>query len=208
MDPFSYVANADTQVIADLYEAYKQDPNSVDSSWRDFLKGFDFSQTWLGEGAPAGAVSSDSAHVQKEMAVISLIKAFRSRGHLLSKTNPVRERKDRQPRLGLTDYALSDADLDTVFQAGAFLGIGPSTLRQIQDALHKIYAGTIGFEYSYIREVDTKEWLRNKIEKEALAFNPTLEKKKHILQKLNEAVVFENFLGTKYLGQKLSLIHI
>lgn len=202
MDPFSYVANADTQVIADLYEAYKQDPNSVDSSWRDFFKGFDFSQTWLGEGAPAGAVSADSAHVQKEMAVISLIKAFRSRGHLLSKTNPVRERKDRQPRLDLKDYALSDADLDTVFQAGAFLGIGPSTLRQIQDALHKIYAGTIGFEYSYIREVDTKEWLRNKIEKEALAFNPTLEKKKHILQKLNEAVVFENFLGTKYLGQK------
>jgi 2-oxoglutarate dehydrogenase E1 component len=82
------------------------------------------------------------------------------------------------------------------------LGIGPATLRQIQDALHKIYAGTIGFEYSYIREVTTKEWLRNKIEKEALAFNPSFEKKKHILQKLNEAVVFENFLGTKYLGQK------
>ncbi len=201
MDPFSYVANADTQVIADLYEAYKQDPNSVDSSWRDFFKGFDFSQTWL-EGAPVGAGSADSSHVQKEMAVISLIKAFRSRGHLLSKTNPVRERKDRQPRLGLTDYALSDVDLDTVFQAGVFLGIGPATLRQIQDALHKIYAGTIGFEYSYIREVTTKEWLRNKIEKEALAFNPSIEKKKHILQKLNEAVVFENFLGTKYLGQK------
>lgn len=202
MDPFSYVANADTQVIADLYETYKQDPNSVDSSWRDFFKGFDFSQTWLSEGAPAGAISTDSAHVQKEMAVISLIKAFRSRGHLLSKTNPVRERKDRQPRLGLADYSLSDSDLDTVFQAGTFLGIGPSTLRQIQDALHKIYAGTIGFEYSYIREVDTKEWLRNKIEKEALSFSPSIEKKKHILQKLNEAVVFENFLGTKYLGQK------
>ena len=200
MDPFSYVANADTQVIADLYEAYKQDPNSVDSSWRDFFKGFDFSQTWLTE-APVGN-AADSAHVQKEMAVISLIKAFRSRGHLLSKTNPVRERKDRQPRLGLADYALSDADLDTVFQAGVFLGIGPATLRQIQNALHKIYAGTIGFEYSYIREVATKEWLRNKIEKEALSFNPSIEKKKHILQKLNEAVVFENFLGTKYLGQK------
>ncbi len=200
MDPFSYVANADTQVIADLYDAYKQDPNSVDSSWRDFFKGFDFSQTWLTD-APMGN-AADSAHVQKEMAVISLIKAFRSRGHLLSNTNPVRARKDRQPRLGLTDYALSDADLDTVFQAGVFLGIGPATLRQIQAALHKIYAGTIGFEYSYIREVATKEWLRNKIEKEALSFNPPIEKKKHILQKLNEAVVFENFLGTKYLGQK------
>ena len=202
MDPFSYVANADTQVIADLYEAYQKDPNSVDSSWRDFFKGFDFSQVWLAEGAQAPGGPADSAHVQKEMSVISLIKAFRSRGHLLSKTNPVRERKDRQPRLAITDYSLTDADLDTIFQAGTFLGIGPATLRTIQDALHKIYAGTIGFEYSYIREVNIKEWLRNKIEKEALSFNPTFEKKKHILGKLNEAVVFENFLGTKYLGQK------
>ena len=202
MDPFSYVANADTQVIADLYDAYQKDPNSVDSSWRDFFKGFDFSQVWLADQASAPSANTDSSHVQKEMSVISLIKAFRSRGHLLSKTNPVRERKDRQPRLAITDYSLSDADLDTVFQAGAFLGIGPATLRTIQDALHKIYAGTIGFEYSYIREVNIKEWLRNKIEKEALSFNPTLDKKKHILEKLNEAVVFENFLGTKYLGQK------
>jgi len=202
MDPFSYVANADTQVIADLYEAYKQDPNSVDSSWRDFFKGFDFSQTWLGEGAPAGATSADSSHVQKEMAVISLIKAFRSRGHLLSKTNPVRERKDRKPRLDLADYSLSEADLDTVFQAGSFMGLGAATLRTIQAALHKIYAGSVGFEYSYIRDVQQKEWLRNKIEQEALSFKPTFEEKKHILQKMNEAVVFENFLGTKYLGQK------
>ena len=202
MDPFSYVANADTQVISDLYEAYKQDPNSVDSSWRDFFKGFDFSQTWLGEGAPAGAVSADSSHVQKEMAVISLIKAFRSRGHLLSKTNPVRERKDRKPRLDLVDYSLSDADLDTVFQAGSFMGLGAATLRTIQAALYKIYAGSVGFEYSYIRDVQQKEWLRNKIEQEALSFKPTFEEKKHILQKMNEAVVFENFLGTKYLGQK------
>lgn len=202
MDPFSYVANADTQVIADLYEAYKQDPNSVDSSWRDFFKGFDFSQTWLSEGAPAGTISADSSHVQKEMAVISLIKAFRSRGHLLSKTNPVRERKDRKPRLDLADYSLSEADLDTVFQAGSFMGLGAATLRTIQAALHKIYAGSVGFEYSYIRDVQQKEWLRNKIEKEALSFKPTFEEKKHILQKMNEAVVFENFLGTKYLGQK------
>ena len=202
MDPFSYVANADTQVIADLYDAYQKDPNSVDSSWRDFFKGFDFSQVWLADQPTATAANADSAHVQKEMSVISLIKAFRSRGHLLSKTNPVRERKDRQPRLAITDYSLTEADLDTVFQAGVFLGIGPATLRTIQDALHKIYAGTIGFEYSYIREVNTKEWLRNKIEKEALSFNPTIDNKKHILGKLNEAVVFENFLGTKYLGQK------
>lgn len=212
MDAFSYVANADTQVIADLYEAYKKNPDSVDSSWRDFFKGYDFSQSYSSEGSPSegspnkgsslGSMSIDSLHVQKEMSVISLIKAFRSRAHLMSKTNPVRERKDRKPRLDLVDYGLSDADLDTVFQAGTFMGLGVTTLRVILNALHKIYTGSIGFEYSYIRDVQQKEWLRNKIEKEALTFNPSLEKRKHILQKLNEAVVFENFLGTKYLGQK------
>ena len=203
MDSFSFIANADTQVIADLYEVFQKDPNSVDPAWRDFFKGFDFAQTWQEESGSSNAIaSSNVGHVQKEMSVISLIKAFRSRGHLLSKTNPVRERKDRRPRLDYTDYSLTESDLDTVFQAGSFMGIGPSTLRKIIASLHTIYAGTIGFEYAYIREVEVKEWLRNKIEKEALAFNPTLEEKKQILQKINEAVVFENFLGTKYLGQK------
>jgi len=164
MDPFSYVANADTQVISDLYDAYIQDPNSVDTSWRDFFKGFDFSQSWkgeasqnsLGSGASPSQIS-DIQHVQKEMSVISLIKAFRSRGHLLAQTNPVRVRKDRKPRLDLVDYSLSDADLDTVFQAGSFMDLGPTTLRNIQNALHTIYAGSIGFEYSYLRDVQQIE---------------------------------------------------
>ena len=209
MDPFSYVANADTQVISDLYDAYIQDPNSVDTSWRDFFKGFDFSQSWKGEFSQNSLGSStkisqpnDIQHVRKEMSVISLIKAFRSRGHLLAQTNPVRVRKDRKPRLDLSDYSLSEADLDTVFQAGSFMDLGPTTLRNIQNALYTIYAGSVGFEYSYIRDVQQKEWLRDKIEKEAMTFKPSLDEKKLILQKINEAVVFENFLGTKYLGQK------
>lgn len=207
MDQFSYIANADTAVISDLYDAYLQDPNSVDTSWQSFFKGFDFHASWAeanGEGVAAGSSNGtvDKTVIQKEMSVISLIKAFRSRGHLLAKTNPVRPRKDRRPRLELKDYALSDADLDTVFQAGNFLGIGPATLRKIMESLYKIYTGSIGFEYAFIREDDVKDWLRNKIEKEALAFNPSIEEKKQILSKINEAVVFENFLGTKFLGQK------
>ncbi len=207
MDQFSYIANADTAVISDLYDAYLQDPNSVDTSWQSFFKGFDFHASWAeanGEGVAAGSSNGavDKTVIQKEMSVISLIKAFRSRGHLLAKTNPVRPRKDRRPRLELKDYALSDADLDTVFQAGNFLGIGAATLRKIMESLYKIYTGSIGFEYAFIREDDVKDWLRNKIEKEALAFNPSIEEKKQILSKINEAVVFENFLGTKFLGQK------
>ena len=208
MDQFSYIANADTAAISDLYESYSKDPNSVDTSWQNFFKGFDFHANWsdsegVSNGIKSEGISSpDTSNVQKEMAVISLIKAFRSRGHLLAKTNPIRNRKNRQPRLDLKDYSLSEADLDTNFQAGNFLGIGAVSLRKILESLNKIYAGSIGFEYAYIREPEVKEWLRAKIEREALSFNPSIDEKKQILTKLNEAVVFENFLGTKYLGQK------
>ncbi|MBD2751938.1 2-oxoglutarate dehydrogenase E1 component [Spirosoma validum] len=225
MDQYSYIANSDAAYVDQLYQSYKQDPQSVDESWQQFFKGFEFSLTY-GENAnrnggpgnpngkaPNGVASNgnghatatkpvDVTHAEKEVSVASLIKAYRSRGHLLAKTNPLRARKDRQPRVDLPDYALSDADLDTVFESGKLLGIGPATLRVIMDSLRKIYSGDIGFEYMYIRELDVKNWLRNKIEKEALVFEPTLDEKKRILEKLNEATVFENFLATKYLGQK------
>jgi 2-oxoglutarate dehydrogenase E1 component len=204
MDSFSFLANADVAAISGLYEAYKIDQNSVDESWQKFFKGFDFSLTWGAEKATSnGTISSpDSGHVQKEMAVISLIKAFRSRGHLLAKTNPIRNRKERRPRLDLADYSLADSDLETEFEAGKFLGIGKAKLSLIISTLDKIYSGHIGFEYAYIREPDVKDWLRNKIEKEAVAYNFPIDEKKQILEKLNEAVVFENFLHTKFLGQK------
>ncbi len=223
MDNYSYIANSDAVYVDQLYRAYQQDPASVDESWQQFFKGFEFSQQYgeftngkatNGKSAPAATNGKatvqaegsgriiDAKHAEKEVSVASLIKAYRSRGHLLSTTNPIGTRKNRNPRLDLADYALSDADLDTVFDAGNLLGVGSVSLRKIIDSLHKIYTGHIGFEYMYIREIDVKNWLRNKIEKEALVFTPTLDEKKRILEKLNEATVFESFLGTKYLGQK------
>lgn len=215
MDQYSYVANSDAAYIDQLYQSYKQDPASVDTSWQQFFKGFDFSQAYGEQGGATNgngtAVATngsaqkapvDAKHSEKEVSVASLIKAYRSRGHLLAKTNPIGQRKDRNPRLSLADYALTEADLDTVFESGNLLGIGAATLRKIMESLETIYAGRIGFEYMYIREIDVKNWLRNKIEKEALTFSPTPEEKKRILEKLNEASIFENFLHTKYLGQK------
>jgi len=149
-------------------------------------------------GLATGDMASD-----KETAVRNLIYAFRSRGHLRAKTNPVRERKDRQARLNLADFGLSDSDLDTKFRQGESLGLGQgATLREIVAALTSIYAGTVGFEFTYIRDPQILDWFQQKAEHGALAFNPDVEYKKRILKKLNEAVVFENFLHTKFLGQK------
>ncbi|MBC6697293.1 2-oxoglutarate dehydrogenase E1 component [Hymenobacter sp. BT190] len=220
MDANSYIANAHGDYLDNLYQSYKADPQSVDASWQKFFEGFDFAQQYPEDGMPqadgegvlttsastnqAGAVRAvDTVAADKETQVRNLIHAYRSRGHLVAKTNPVRERKDRKARLNIADFGLSDADLDTKFKNGEVLGLGSeATLREIVAALQKVYTRTIGFEYMYIRDPQVLDWFREKVEKDSLSFNPGVEYKKRILKKLNEAVVFENFLHTKFLGQK------
>ncbi|MGV3503348.1 MAG: 2-oxoglutarate dehydrogenase E1 component [Adhaeribacter sp.] len=209
MDNYSYIANAHAAYIDELYKSYQQDPESVDFGWRKFFEGYDFSIKYAAEhggngqtAAPKAAPAGPVAEQDKEVQVRNLIYAYRSRGHLKSKTNPVRPRKDRKARLELSDFNLTEADLDTVFKVGEEIGIGAASLRDIEAALKKIYEGTIGFEYMYIRDPEILDWFRQKIEHESLNFQPSLDYKKRILSKLNEAVVFENFLHTKFLGQK------
>lgn len=201
MDKYSYIANAHGAAIEDMYEAYKSDPESVDLSWQRFFEGFEFYQTKFGENGHA-VQSSDGQYSEKEVLVRDLIHAYRSRAHLKSKTNPVRKRKERFAILELEDFGLSEADLDTEFEVGKQIGIGRAPLRKIIESLKLIYEESVGFEYMYIRRQAILEWFKKKSEYEALNFNPSPEEKKRILLKLNEAVVFENFLHTKYLGQK------
>lgn len=208
MDNYSYLSNADPKALEALYQQFKNDPNSIDESWKKFFEGFEFAQTEYpmlpnGQATPAPALGAGSHQVsEKEVQVRNLIHAYRTRAHLRSKTNPVRERKDRKPILELQDFNLSEADLDTQFISGEELGIGRATLRKIIESLKYIYEGTVGFEYMYVRDPEKLKWLRERIEKDALAFKPSHDQRKRILKKLNEAVIFENFLHTKYLGQK------
>lgn len=198
MDKYSYIANAHSGVIDDMYQSYKADPNSVDVSWQRFFEGFEFSLQKYGEDG----ANLDGGVSNKELAVRDLIHAYRSRGHLKSNTNPVRQRKDREALLEIEDFGLTAEDLDTEFECGNIIGIGKAPLKKIVASLKDIYEGTVGFEYMYIRRPDILEWFKEKVEREALNFNPSIDEKKQILSKLNEAVVFENFLHTKYLGQK------
>ncbi|MEO6286062.1 MAG: 2-oxoglutarate dehydrogenase E1 component [Dyadobacter sp.] len=213
MDKYTYIANSDAAYIEELYNSYKQDAASVDEGWQKFFEGFDFSQKYPvnGNGHANGAASGkevvatgkvDASRIRKEMEVVHLIRGFRSRGHLLATTNPIQKRKDRQPQLDIADFNLGPEDLDSVFEAGVEVFGRPASLREIVDSLKTIYTRNIGFEYLYIRDREQKSWLRKKIEKEALNMSFSIDEKKHILSKLNEAVVFENFLHTKYLGQK------
>ncbi len=203
MSDYSYVFNAHPSYIDEMYQKYKNDPSQVEDGWRSFFQGFDFGET-SSNGAASGSTTIDLDTIQKEFKVMSIIHGYRDRGHLLSTTNPIKDRKDRAPHLTLADYGLSEADKNTVFKSGEEIGLKNATLNQILDKLNKTYLGNIGFEYAHIENHDKRYWLREKIEASAPAddFDLSMEEKKRILTKLNGAVGFENFLHKKYVGQK------
>lgn len=194
MDKVSYVGNADVNAIDDLYKNYQKDPNSVDEGWQKFFEGFDFARTNCEDG-------EIPENVQKEFKVIDLIIGYRTRGHLFTKTNPVRDRRKYSPTLDIENFGLSEADLDTVFQSGEECGIGPATLRDIIKDLEETYCQSIGIEYMYIRDPKRLDWFRSQIEiNNRPSYNK--EQKIEIFNKLNKATAFESFLGKKFVGQK------
>lgn len=207
MKDYSHVFNAHPQYIDSLYKSFQQDPGSVDQGWRLFFEGFEFAQQGNGHAPSRAQPIGTSADAIKEFGVMSIIHGFRNRGHLLSTTNPIRQRRDRRPHLDLADYNLTEADLGKPFTAGMEINMPESTLEEILQRLRLIYCGDIGFEYAHIENFQKRMWLRDQIEnrKGLLSgddYGLSLETKKRILEKLNGAVVFERFLHTKYVGQK------
>ena len=199
MDNYSFLGAANTAFFEEIYEQYLKEPDSVESSWRSFFQGYDFANESYSE-EELEAQLPDS--FKKEFKVINLINAYRQRGHLFTKTNPVRDRRDYNPKLDLKNFELSDADLDTVFQAGTQCGIGAVSLKAIVGHLKKVYCESIGVEYMYIRDPKERDWIQNYIHQNDNQAKFNLDQKKQILKKLNEAVAFESFLHTKYVGQK------
>jgi len=209
MDRFSFLNAAHTAYFAELYDQYLKYPDSVEPSWRAFFQGFDFgmqqngvSEEVLGEAPVDFAEGEVPAHVIKEFQVIRLIDGYRTRGHLFTKTNPVRERRKYVPTLDISNFGLEESDLKTTFNAGDILGIGPTSLKEIIGHLEKIYCESIGIEYMYIRKPEEIEWIQEKLNVNENHPDFDEKQKKQILKKLNEAVSFESFLHTKYVGQK------
>ena len=215
MDKFSFLNAASASYFEDLYNQYLQYPDSVEPSWRAFFQGFDFGI----ENAPNGEVVVEVAPKKEETAsktengelpdsvlnefrVVQLIEAYRTRGHLFTKTNPIRERRKHSPTLELQNFGLDDGDLNTTFNAGELLGLGPSTLKNIIAYLEKVYCDSIGIEYMYIREPREVKWIQERLRVNDNHPKFTQEQKKKIYRKLNQAVTFETFLHTKYVGQK------
>ncbi len=201
-DQLSFLSNSTPAYIESMYRAYQADPDSVGPAWQQFFSGFDFALQHSDSDTPQVVAPQTGDIASKEINVLNLINAYRTRGHLFTKTNPVRERRKYSPTLDLDNFILSEADLGTIFQAGVEVGLGPATLRDIVSLLDETYRQAIGAEYLYVRKPEMVQWLKDRMESTRNQPNYSLEKKRHLLHMLNKAVIFEKFLGTKYVGQK------
>ena len=205
MKDFQYITNSTPNHIESLYQDFVNNPESVDIDLRKFFEGFDFAVANMPQHAVNGKSSTvenaGNINLNKEFAVFQLIQAYRKKAHLVAKTNPIRERRNRNANLELSYFGLSEADLNTPFESGNFIGAGKKTLSQILANLQKSYAHHIGLEFNYINDAEKIEWLTKAME-QVVPSPIDLTQKKRILQKLNEGVMFEKFLHTKYIGQK------
>ncbi|MEO8087425.1 MAG: 2-oxoglutarate dehydrogenase E1 component [Bacteroidota bacterium] len=197
MNKFSFLGGVDAVEIEHLYGQFMSDPESVEASWRDFFEGFEFARTSFGE--TKGAIPEQ---LRKEFRVLNLVNGYRNRGHLFTDTNPVRERRKYSPTLSIENFDLNEKDLETTFQAGTEIGIGPAKLKDIIAHLEETYCNSVGAEYKYIRTPEIINWLEKKMESSRNSRSFSIDEKKRILEKLNEAVAFENFVHTKFVGQK------
>ena len=198
MDKFSQVGNQEIAAIEEMYSSYLVDPESVDSSWKNFFAGFEFARKNFADNK----VLAHDEKIDKEFAILNLIHGYRQRGHLFTKTNPVRSRRKYSPTLDIENFGLQKSDLDTVFQAGNSIGIGPTTLRAIIEHLEATYCESIGVEYVFMRDPALIDWLKSKMESTRNSENFTPEKRNHIYYHLKLAVGFENFIHKKFVGQK------
>ena len=220
MDKFSFLNAAHSQLIEDLYQQYLKYPDTLEPSWKAFFQGFDFALENYGDeiGGNQPATTPQNAvqfanqqaangqipnDIQKEFDVMNLIQAYRHRGHLFTNTNPVRERRHYEPTLDIENFGLSKDDLNKKFNSATEIGMdGAATLAEIVKRLENIYCESIGTEYMHINNVEEKMYIRKWLQVNENRPKLSADEKVEILGKLNQAVAFENYLHTKFVGQK------
>jgi 2-oxoglutarate dehydrogenase E1 component len=199
MDRFSLVGNQEIGAIEELYKSYLQNPQDIDESWRNFFEGFELARKSY-DSKSLDLV--DKSQLQKEFNILNLINGYRQRGHLFTRTNPVRRRRQYSPTLDFHNFGLEESDLDTVFEAGKEIGIGPATLKAIIAHLEQTYCESIGVEYLYMRNPELIDWLKLRMERTKNSEKLTNEYQMEIFNHLKEAAGFESFIHKKFVGAK------
>lgn len=195
---------------ADLLEAqYSQwceDPKSVGETWAAFFEGFELGTAQPRRtpeaGAPATATQASDSDLAFFGRVVALIYNYRTLGHTQAHINPLEEKPERNPRLALDQFGLTESDLDRVAWNAYFRHGDKMKLRDMVAALEATYSGKIGFEFMHIHHTPIRHWVRERIEQHATQRDASAERRKKALRWVLEAEIFEHFLGKRFLGEK------
>ena len=222
----SQLNGASAAWLESLYEAYLGNPETVDPEWRKFFDGLpkvksgngsnggrevshaevrDFFRAIAKEhhAVPTATPSHDIELERKQVHVLQLINAYRFRGHQHAETNPLRNGHQAEvPELDLSYHQLGPTDLNTVFETGSLAGPELLTLGEIYSKIRETYCGSIGAEYMHIMETAEKRWLQQRLELTRGKISLSFEEKINVLQQLTNAEGLEQYLHTKYVGQK------
>jgi len=220
----SYLFGGNAPFVEDLYEQYLANPGAVPEQWREYFDAMQVMPGAGGEGAKdvahapvvesfvqrakAGALSGRApgaihADERLQVAALLLVTSYRIAGSRWATLDPLK-RLPRQPAPELEPayYDLTEADLDREVNAGSYVGLDRTSLRNLLQALRETYCGNIGFEFMFISERAQRLWIQERIEPVRATPKLSPEQQRRLLQKLTEAETLERYLHTKYVGQK------
>jgi 2-oxoglutarate dehydrogenase E1 component len=199
-----FINRANAEYVDALYQQYLRDPSSVDASWALFFAGFEAAR---GNGTSAAAatalpVARVGGDEEPHIGVFDLVHSYRELGHLVANLDPLGHNQTSHPLLEPVEFGFTNADLDRVLSCPSLKGCAQAPLRDIVARLKTTYCGTLGVEYMYIPDKQQRTWLQERMEPDLNRPQLSADERKHILSLLAASEGFEQFLHTKFVGQK------
>ena len=211
----SFLDKANSGFIESMYLKFVENDPSLPESWKQYFSGLDENtDDVLKEisGPSWGKEKSINKNNNKKnletnnidsVKAIALIRAYRIRGHLIAKLDPLElMNRDYVHELHPSDHGFEKEDYKRKIYLDNYMDLGYANISEILSKLRRIYCSTIGAQYMHISDPKEKVWIRERFEKEENKLNFTNNGKKAILNKIIQAEGFEKFLATKYVGTK------
>ncbi|HSD11517.1 MAG TPA: thiamine pyrophosphate-dependent enzyme, partial [Candidatus Binatia bacterium] len=192
MNFLDFIARANPEYVETLYRQFKSDPKSVDERWALVFAGYDFAEQHGAKTAQTGPA----------LRVSDLVDAYRNFGHLIADLDPLGHSERSHPFLELDRFGFSSDDLGRVVSSSTFRGLDDVPLGELIDALRATYCGTLGVELVDIRDREQRDWLVERMEHSRNRPELRSDERVRLLERLIAAETFEQFLQTKYVGQK------
>ena len=205
--------------VEQLYADYVRDPASVPEAWRDYFRALPDggAQQVVARLGPSfrpasifnppslagnGAVQAMPDVATGQDRIDQLVRAYRVRGHIIARVNPLGHLRPDTPELRISHYGFGREDLGRSFSCRTIHGAPVRTLREILYLLRNTYCRTIGVQFMHIDSLEVRHWLQERMEGTQNRLALTRDEQIRILTRLTDAVMFEEFIQKKYVGAK------